>query len=287
MSHPEHGPPHGPAKHIVDILIEERAEEWLERPIAWSLIKRALYPILRYREARAMADAIAPMGGRQVMDYASGLLSLDLTVTGTEHIPRTGRFILVANHPTGIVDGLAVHDAIKTIRPDAAYFANRDALRVCPALADRIVPVEWVEESRTRAKTRETLTAARHAFETDRAVVMFPSGRLAHLTLSGLRERPWLTTTINLMRRYNAPVVPLHIKGRNSWLYYFFHFVNAELRNMTLFYEMLNKKGAHYDLMFGAAIPPEALGGPPEEAIFRLQRFVETGLRQGRTFTQG
>ena len=54
----------------------------------------------------------------------------DLTVEGLEHIPATGPALIVSNHPTGIADGVAVHDAVRTRRQDAIFFANADALRV-------------------------------------------------------------------------------------------------------------------------------------------------------------
>ena len=64
----------------------------------------------------------------------SRLLSLDLDVTGLDHIPASGAFILAANHPTGIADGVAVYDALTRVRPDIAIFTNRDAIRINPRL---------------------------------------------------------------------------------------------------------------------------------------------------------
>ena len=51
------------------------------------------------------------------MDYVSRLLSLDLDITGLEHIPTSGAFIIAANHPTGIADGVAVYDALTRVAP--------------------------------------------------------------------------------------------------------------------------------------------------------------------------
>jgi putative hemolysin len=67
-----------------------------------------------------MADEIAPLSGLAAMEYVSRLLALDLDVTGLENIPRSGAFIIVANHPTGIADGVAVYDALRQVRPDIA-----------------------------------------------------------------------------------------------------------------------------------------------------------------------
>ena len=62
--------------------------------------------------------------------------------------------MIVCNHPTGIADGVAVWDALKAIRPDLMFYANADAHRVSPKLDEVLIPVEWVEEKRTRERTR-------------------------------------------------------------------------------------------------------------------------------------
>src|SRR4051812_32567885 len=98
-------------KHIVDELIEERCPHLAVLP-AWPLVRPLLYAALNYRAARTMADAIAPMSGQAALAYVSNLLHLKLDIVGLEHLPRQGRCVLVANHPTGIADGIAVRDLI-------------------------------------------------------------------------------------------------------------------------------------------------------------------------------
>ncbi len=269
-------------RHIVDILIEERAKGLLNSPF-WPVIRTLFYPLLHYNKARGMTDHAYGLPGTEVLDYLLEVVPMDLRPTGLEHVPREGRVMIVGNHPSGIMDGVAVYKVLKDIRPDLMIFGNRDAIRISPGLSDVIIPVEWEESKRNPAKTKETLLQVRHAFEKEMAVLIFPSGRLAHLTLSGLKERPWLTTTINLVRRNKAPVIPLHIRSRNSVIYYILHFVSNELRDMTLFHEMLNKTNYPYNMTFGPQIDPDALGGDKDEAIKRLQYHVEHGMRGGRT----
>src|SRR3712207_4163947 len=108
-----------PFPHIVDQLIAERGEK-IVASRHWPLIKPILYKILRYKEAVRMADDLAPLPGTAAMEYCSRLLSLDLDVSGLENVPREGGFIAIANHPTGIADGVAVYDALRRVRPDIA-----------------------------------------------------------------------------------------------------------------------------------------------------------------------
>ena len=189
----------------------------------------------------------------------SRLLSIDLDVTGLDHIPASGAFIVAANHPTGIADGVAVYDALTRVRPDIAIFTNRDAIRINPRLSEFLIPVEWREAFRDRAKMRETLQLSSRAFSEGRAVVIFPSGRIAFWKDGRLNERPWQSSAITLARKQNVPIVPVNVQSRNSGLFYWFANWNTELRDMTVFHELLNKRGKTFRIRFGPLIPAGAL----------------------------
>lgn len=266
------------ADHIVDVLIAERAPR-LTGSAAWPLVRPALYGLLGYGEARAMADAIAPLPGAAALEYVSDLLALSVSTLNPERIPASGRCIVVANHPTGIADGIAVHDAIRARRGDAIYFANADALRVSPRLGEAVIPVEWVVDKRTREKTRATLQAAREAFEAERCVVMFPAGRLARVGKDGaLIDPEWAPTAASLARKYDAPVVPIHVTGPTSRLFHLFDKFSQELRDVTLFHELLNKKGRDFQLKVGPPIPPSRLDTDAARATYALKAYVERVL---------
>lgn len=270
----EQGVESPPGKHIVDTLIEERAQK-LTKSALWPLYRSILYPLLLHRKAKRMADAIGPLPGRGVMDYISDLLHLDLAVEGLENVPEKGRVLIAPTHPTGIPDGVAIYDALKPRRPDMTFFANRDAVRAAPGLADMIIPVEWVEEKRSMPRSRETLVAAIKAFNAEQCVILFPSGRISYMDdEKTLVEQDWLPSVAIFARKYNCAVVPAHIEARNSWLYYWFWNLNTELRDITLFHELLNKKGKAYKVSFGAPIPPEALKGDPPHVADALRKHA-------------
>jgi putative hemolysin len=268
----------GPQPHICDVLIAERAPR-LTASVFWPLVRPVLYRALNYRHAVRMADAVRPLSGAGALEYMSDLLDLKVSTLNAERIPVTGRCIVVANHPTGIADGIAVFDAIRVRRPDAVFFANADALRVSPRLGEAVIPVEWVVEKRTREKTRETLQAARAAFEAGRCVVMFPAGRLARIGRDGSVTDPeWAPTAASLARKYDAPVVPIHVSGPYSRLFHWFDRVSQELRDITLFHELLNKRRKPFFLKVGKPIPPSRLDIDAGKATYALKAFTERVL---------
>ncbi|MDI7775893.1 1-acyl-sn-glycerol-3-phosphate acyltransferase [Asticcacaulis sp. EMRT-3] len=260
--------------HIVEQLIWERAPRLVRTPW-WRVLRPLLYAVLGYQKAVGMADAIRDLSGDAALDHVSGLLHLEVAARRLDHLPATGRCLVVCNHPTGIADGLAVRDALLRRREDLIFFANADALRVNPRLDESLIPVEWVEARRTREKTRATLHAARDAFAREACVVMFPAGRLARRDGSGqLSDPAWATTCVSLAQKYDAPIIPVHVAGPDSFWFHLFNRFSQELRDITLFHELLNKAGKRFDLTLGPPIDPNA----DDLTVERLKAYVEHTL---------
>jgi putative hemolysin len=266
-------------QHIVDILIAERAPK-LRASALWPVLRPVLYRLLDYAKARQMVDAITPpdgppMSGEATMAYVSDLLAVKTDVRGLERVPPAGRLVVVCNHPTGLTDGVALYDALRTVRPDLLIYCNSDALRVNPRLAEVLIPVEWVESKRTRERTRVTLTMSRAVLEAERCIVIFPAGRLAVKRDGWLTDPPWQPTAVSLARKYGAPICPVHLAGPPSTLFHVLDGVSQELRDITLFHEMLNKRGREYDLTVGPLIEGAALEGDPAVVMPAIKAYVE------------
>ena len=260
------------------MLIAERAPRLSSGPL-WPMLRPALYALLDYDKARRMADAISPMPGGAALDYVSDLLALKVAATGLDRVPASGRLVVICNHPTGIADGVAVYDAFRGLRPEICFYANADAHRVASRFDEVLIPVEWVEAKRTREKTRNTLTLTREALEAERCLAIFPAGRLARREPDGTVADPeWMSSAVSIARKYEAPVLPVHVAGPWSAMFHFFHGFSTELRDITLFHELLNKRGREFALTVGRPIPPAALDGDPAQVTARLKAFVERDL---------
>jgi len=267
-------------KHIVDVLIEERAPH-LAAHWSWPVLRTLLNAVLGYGAAIRLADAIAPMNGDDALLYVSKLLDVRLKVEGVENIPASGRCIVVSNHPTGISDGVALYDALRPIRPDVCFFANADAHRVSSGFHDNLIPVEWVLDKRSPGKTRDTLRAAIQALQNERPLAIFPAGRLARKNNGRLIDPEWSNTCASLARKHNAPVVPVHMSGPWSFWFHFFNEFSKELRDITLFHEMLNKRGRTFELIIGPLIPADAMDGDANVRTRDLKYYIESVLPYG------
>lgn len=252
-------------KDRLDPLIAERAP-WLfsGRP-HHRLALRLLSRLLSYERTVELATRLQDAPTLVIMRTVAELIARDVEVSGLEHLPRNGPALIVANHPTGIADGVILWHLIAPLRPDLFIYANRDILRVLPQMEDLILPVEWRKEKRTHAKTRETMEATRAALEAGRLGVIFPSGRLAKRIGLRLHERPWMPSAAMIARKFAVPVVPLNIRARNSALFYLFDLIHPTLRDITLFHETLNKARQPFRVTMGRPIPGERLPANAQE----------------------
>lgn len=262
----------------VDPLIAERAA-WLFEPTPTArAARKVLDRMLSYERSIEIGTTYIDMPIHDIMADLARRIARRVTSTGLENVPTDGPALIVTNHPTGIADGIILQDQLLSRRSDAFYYANSDILRVLPQFAEIIVPVEWREDKRTVSKTRETMQLTRAALDAGRMGVIFPSGRLAKRRGLRLHERPWMASAAMIARKFALPVIPLHIRARNSAMFYAFDALHPTLRDITLFHETLNKDVQPYHLTFGRPLDGAAL---PKDAHAGIEVLREACLRLG------
>lgn len=258
----------------LDPLIAERAPWFFSGRWHHGLARRVMMHLLRYPETIRLAAEFRDLPTQEILRRMIALVVRDVQVAGMEHIPVTGPALIVSNHPTGIADGLVLHALISQIRDDLFIYANHDMVRVLPQTQDLIAPVEWRLEKRSHAKTKATMDYTRTALASGRIGLIFPSGRLAKRRGLTLHERPWMASAVMIARKFDAPVIPLQIRARNSVTFYVLDAIHASLRDVTLFNEVLNKASQPYRVTVGRPIAPADLPRSSDEAINVLRDAV-------------
>ena len=268
----------------IDPLIKERAA-WLFRDTFVSRrARRLLDRMLSYDLTIDLGNEVKDSHNDVIMRRVADIIAHDVQVTGLENIPTDRSALIVANHPTGIADGIILWDAVTRRCPDPFIYANSDILRVLPQMSTMIIPVEWRLDKRTHAKTRETMALTRKAIEAGRLGIIFPSGRLAKRRWLKLHERDWMASAAMIARKFDLDVIPVNVRARNSVLFYLFDMIHPSLRDITLFHEMLNKARQPYRLTVGRPIPASALPAGSGEAIeFMKAETLRLGGRHAPT----
>ena len=177
-----------------------------------------------------------------------------------QRIPNTGPLIVVANHPFGGVEGLALLTLLRRVRPDVKLMAN-ELLSMIPELRDSFFFVDVFEKPESK---RKNLAAMRSAYQwlNDGGVLgVFPAGEVSHLNVRqrAIVDPPWSDTVARMAKRANVPVLPVFFDGRNSNLFQIMGMVHPRLRTMMLPREMLRRQREPVSLRIGHVVPQDRL----------------------------
>ena len=265
-------------KTVIDELIAERAPWYFEAGVPQSVMRLCLNGLLDYKNTVELANTLVNSSAEQIFTDIGRQLSKNVQVSGIQNIPSHGPALIVCNHPTGIADGLILHNVLLARRDDVYFFANRDITRVFPQMESMIAPVEWRPEKRRHTDMRHLMQYVRDAKAEGKLGIIFPSGRLAKRVGLNLVERPWMASAAMIARKFKLPVVPVHISARNSLLFYLFDLIHPTLRDITLFHETLNKDKFPFDIHIGKAVGWSELDPKSDIAIEQLKkRTLELG----------
>lgn len=177
-----------------------------------------------------------------------------------ENIPKTGPFIVVANHPFGALDGLALIKAIAAVRPDFKVMANFLLQSVEP-IKNHFLSVNPFEEMKGAYNNIGGLKAALQHIEAGLPLGIFPAGEVSTFQgdLKTIADRKWQNSAIKIVKKSKVPVVPLYFDGANSRIFHLLGLIHPGLRTLALPSEMLKKKGKTIALRIGKPIASKDL----------------------------
>ena len=168
------------------------------------------------------------------------------------NIPAEGRLIIVANHPIGTLDGLALVKLVRSVRPDVRIVANRVLSHMEP-LASVFLPVDVLSGDRKLLKA--SYQTMLDALEQEQAIILFPAGEVSRITPKGVRDGEWQSGFIKLAQKTQSPILPIHVKAKNSAFFYSASTLYKPLGTMLLVKEMFNKKNQSIRFRVGEPIP--------------------------------
>lgn len=194
--------------------------------------------------------------GFAFVERAIELLQLRYSVANTdrENIPVEGRVVIVANHPLGALDALALIHLVGSVRRDVKVLAN-DLLLQFTQLKPLLLPLPVFGGGSAHGGAR----AAYRALENDEALIVFPAGEVSRMRAAGVRDAAWSPGFVRLALKTGAPVVPVHIAAQNSPVFYGVSMLAKPLSSLLLPREMFGAARARIELQVGENVPAAAL----------------------------
>lgn len=215
-----------------------------------------LRKITREKEINAFLKEHKGNRGFDFIDRIFDYFNFSYSVSQRErnNIPAQGRVVIIANHPIGSLDGLALLRLVSEVRRDVKIVAN-DMLMTFEALHELLLPLD----NMTRATYKQSYKAILQALNNDEAVIIFPAGEVSRASPQGIRDGKWQAGFLHFARKTQSPLLPVFVSAKNSWLFYSASMLFKPLATALLAHEMFNKHSAEIKFRVGEMIPHHAL----------------------------
>lgn len=243
------------------------------RPFALPVIS-LLRRVVCEERINAEVAALAGLSGLRFVREALRRLDFSYRVAPTdiEHIPAEGRVVVVANHPLGALDALALLDLVGGVRSDVRIVGNQ-VLAALAGLGELLLPCEVFGPRAGGAGLRQVY----RALEREEAVILFPAGEVSRIGPAGIRDGRWAAGFVRFALRCGAPVLPIHVAASNSPMFYGASMLARPLGTLMLPRELVGREHARISLAVGAPVPSSALraaGGEAEALAAAMRRHV-------------
>ena len=175
-------------------------------------------------------------------------------------IPRDGPLLVVANHPFGGIDGLALGSLLSKTRPDFKLLVNQE-LGVFNAMTPWLFQVDILGGESAKSKNLKSMVECSRFLRDGKCLGIFPSGEVSslHLPTRKIIDPSWSDHPTSLARRNNATVLPVCFKGKNGWLFQTLGLIHPRLRTLLLARELVNKRGKDLKMRIGEPISPQKI----------------------------
>jgi len=240
----------------VESIIEQRFPHILQQP---ALFKRPLLAALKMlfheREQRLFQQRYPHLHGIDFVDQLLAYFDFSYTVRPqeTERIPTHGRVIIIANHPIGTLDAAVLLKLVSQVRSDVKAVTNQLLADIEP-LRSLLLPVNNMDGK----TSRDQIKAVYRHLEGEGAVIIFPAGEVSRLSPTGIRDGRWSSGFLRIATAMRAPILPMHVNGRNSMFFYALSLLAKPVSTLWLIREMHKQAKQSVAINIGEIIPVES-----------------------------
>lgn len=227
-------------------------KRWLMRAVENLSGRRRLLPI--YDDWRRSCAGKSPTQWSDLLDMIGTRLEID-AVTGWPGAVAADRLVIIANHPFGIADGIALLALAERLGRPYRILLNADFMRV-PEMQPLGLPIDFAETREALATNLATRAEARRLLKEGVSVLIFPAGGVAtaESPFGEAEDLPWKLFAARLVQQSDATVLPVYFEGQNSPLFHFVSRYSLTIRLALLVSEFRHKVGSVIRARVGAPV---------------------------------
>ncbi len=235
------------------------------------VLENATGRISLIRRARGYEDEIAQ--GADFWEVMCRRFDIGIEVIGGQlaTLPAEGPLVVVANHPYGLLDGLALGRILSDRRKGDFKVLAHSIFQRAPELDRHLLPIDFSDTREAAERNLATRAEALRYLAAGGAIGIFPGGTVS--TAVRAFDQPldpvWRSFTAKMIARSQATVVPIYFDGQTSRLFQVASHVHYSLRLGLLIREFRARVGTSVRVVVGDPVPRDRLAafGPDARAM--------------------
>ena len=241
-----------PTIDIGAVLAEKapRLARWIPRPlVGW------LRRTVREREINHILENYWELPPQEFIRACFREWEVTYSAEGLERLDPKGRYLFVANHPFGGMDGMMLADKLIERFGDARVVVNDLLMHLEP-----LRPL-WIPVNKYGAQNAAYARKFDEEMFGERQILTFPAGLCSRRIRGEVTDLPWKSSFLKKAYASQRQIVPLFVEGRLSNFFYRMTALRKMLGvkfNIELLWlpdEMFSQKGRHFRIVAGEPIP--------------------------------
>ncbi len=235
---------------------DPRLKRWIIHTIEGLSGREKFLPLYRYWRDHIVPKSPHPYG--EVLNLVDVKMHVT-TANGAAWpppIPKETPLVMIANHPFGIGDGIAILAMAEQLGRPFKVLINNQLLRI-PEIRPYSLPIDFDETRAAQEINLATRKEALRLLAAGTTIIVFPAGGVA--TAKGMFGRavdlPWKLFTARMIQTSKASVLPIWFEGQNGPLFHLASRFSLTLRLSLLVSEFRRFAGSTLHVNIGPVIP--------------------------------
>ncbi len=242
---------------------------------------RPLECLLHIDELNDIISAGRGLAPQQFLQYVFRRFDVSCEVHYTARL-ADDRYIFVANHPFGALDGMLLADMLLRRWRDVGVVVNDMLSHIAP-LGELWIPVNKFGRQRSARLYHDSLSSA------TKQILTFPAGLCSRWRDGRVEDLAWQTRFIKDAERYDRRVVPIFVAGELSQRFYNIYRlrralrISANVELLLLVDELFRQRGSRVPIVVGQPIDVLQMTGSAaarceaiRQQVYDLKQYVET-----------
>ena len=235
----------------------------LLRPLEW---------LLHLDEINDIISAGRGLAPPQFLQYVLRRFDVSCSVHYMTRL-TADRYIFVANHPFGALDGMLLADMLLHRWDDVGVVVNDMLTHIAP-LSELWIPVNKYGRQHSAQLYHKSLSSV------TKQILTFPAGLCSRWSDSRVVDLEWQARFVRDAERYDRRVVPIYVAGELSQRFYNTYRlrralrISANVELLLLVDELFRQRGSRVPIVVGRPIDVRQMAGNAQSRCAMIRRQV-------------